>query len=45
MENYKYMIGPWFPMVGANHKDWRDHMVDGLQIWHRDIEPWKNIIF
>jgi hypothetical protein len=31
-------------MVGANHRDQNDHMVDGLQLWQRDIEQWENTI-
>jgi hypothetical protein len=31
-------------MVGADHKDYSDPRANDLQIWHRDIPQWKNII-
>ncbi len=38
---YKYFIGPWFPMVNADHKDRNDHMANGLQIWQEIMDHGK----
>jgi hypothetical protein len=31
-------------MIGTNLRDQSDHMVNSLQIWFKESEPWKNIL-
>jgi hypothetical protein len=40
---YKNIIGPWFPIVGVDHRDWNDLKADELQMWLKDILEWKKL--